>query len=101
MGPPTVIRPRPDPPLPGIPAGPPPVLPVGALPAADINIANMQLNYHKVAVNRDNAANLLCAKHSALGNHAIRQKGRAILIRNRVNLLDRIGIPMNQVLANL
>ena len=48
-GPSAAIRQRPDPPLPGIPAGfLPPVLPVNA---ADINIANMQLNYHTAAVN--------------------------------------------------
>ena len=55
--PPASIRQRPDPPIPGQPAGPPPVLPVGPLNAADINIANMNLNYHNVAVNRDIAAN--------------------------------------------
>ena len=43
-GPPEAIRPRPNPPTPGIPAGPPPVLPIGPINAADINIANMNLN---------------------------------------------------------
>ena len=49
VGPPPDVRPRPNPPIAGIPAGPPPVLPIGALNEADINLANMQLNYHNAA----------------------------------------------------
>ena len=66
VGPPPDVRPRPNPPIAGILAGPPPVLPVGPLNAADINIANMNLNYHNAAVNREIAANLLCTKHAAI-----------------------------------
>ena len=111
-GPPEAIRPRPDPPIPGIPAGPPPVLPIGPINAADINIANMNLNYHNAAVNREMAANLLCTKHSAIVQYvksallskafAVDQEAYAILIRNRItNLPDRLGIPLDQILANL
>ena len=53
VGPPPDIRPRPHPPIAGIPAGPPFALPVGALNAADINLANMQLNYHNATTNRE------------------------------------------------
>ena len=49
-GPPAAIRQRPNPPIPRIPVGSPPVPPVGPLNAADINIANMNLNYHNAAV---------------------------------------------------
>ena len=59
IGPPAAIRPRPNPPIPGVPARPPPVLPIGPLNAAEINMANMNLNYHTVAVNRETAANVL------------------------------------------
>jgi len=66
VGPSAAIRQQPDPPLPGISAGPPPVLLVRALNAADINIENVQLNYHTVAVNRETTANLLCMKYIAI-----------------------------------
>ena len=111
-GPPEAIRPRPNPPIPGIPAGPPPALPVGPINAADINIANMNLNYHNAAVNRETAANLLCTKHTAIVQYvksallsrafAVDQEAYTILIRNRItNLPDRLGIPLHQILANL
>jgi len=67
VGPPAGIRPRPNPPIAGIPAGPPPALPIGA---ADINLANMQLNYHNAAINREKEANLLCIKYSATLQYA-------------------------------
>ena len=62
VGPFAAIRPRPNQPIPGIPAGPPPVLPAGALNAADINMAYLQLNYYTSAANREREANLLCTK---------------------------------------
>jgi len=40
-GPPAGIRPRPNPPLPGIPSGPPAVLQIGVLNAAKINMTNV------------------------------------------------------------
>jgi hypothetical protein len=112
VGPPADVRPRPNPPIAGIPAGPPPVLPIGALSAADINLANMQLNYHNAATIREKEANLLCIKYSAILQYtktallsrafAIDQEAHAILIRNRITTLpDRIGIPLDQILANL
>ena len=60
VGPPDKVRPRPNPPIAGIPAWPLPVLPVGALNATNMNLANMQVNYHNPVVARENAANLLC-----------------------------------------
>ena len=83
--------------VPGISAGPPPALPVGALNAADMNIANMQLNYHNAVVNRETKANLLCTKYIEILQYvksaflsrafAIDQEAHAILIRNRVTNL--------------
>ena len=112
VGPPAAIRNRPNAPLPGVPAGPPPALPIGPLNAGDINSANMLLNYHTAAVNRELAANLLCTKHSAIINYvksaflsrafALNQEAYSILIKNRItNLPDRLGIPLDQILANL
>ena len=112
VGPPPDIRLRPHPPIAGIPAGPPPALPVGALNTADINLANMQLNNHNAAINREREANLLCIKYSSILQYAktallsrafaLDQEAHAILIRNRnTNLLDKIGIPLEQILANL
>ena len=112
VGPPAGIRPRPNAPLPGVPAGPPPDLPIGPLNAAEINSANLHLNYHTAAVNRELAANLLCTKHTAIINYvksallskvfAIDQEAYAILTKNRItNLPDRLGIPLEQILANL
>ena len=111
-GPPAAIRPRPIPPLPGIPAGPPPALPVGALNAAEINMANLQLNYYNAAAAREREDNLLLTKYTSIVQYiktallsrafAIDEEAHAILVRNRVtNLPDRIGIPLDQVLANL
>jgi len=102
-GPPAAIRQRPNPPIPGIPAGPPLVLPVGPLNAADINIANMNLSYHTAAVNRELQANLLCTKYSSILQYiksallsrafAIDQEAYSILIKNRItNLPDRLRI---------
>jgi len=112
VGPPARIRPRLNPPIPGIPARPPPVLSVGPLNAADINIANMNLNYHTAAVIRELAANLLCTKYSSILQYkksallsrafTIDQEAYSILIKNRItNLPDRLGIPLDQILANL
>ena len=53
VGPPAAIRQRPDPPLSGIPAGPPSVLPVGILNATEMKMTNLQLNYHNAAINRE------------------------------------------------
>ena len=66
VGSPAAIRQRPNPPLPGLPPGPPPVLPIGILNAAEINIANVQLKYHTAAVNKEKEANLLCTKYAAI-----------------------------------
>jgi hypothetical protein len=41
------VRPRPDPPISGIPSGPPSVL------SAEMNMANLQLNDHTTAVNQE------------------------------------------------
>jgi len=112
VGPPAGIQPRPNPPIPEIPAGPLPVLPVGPLNAAVIKIANMNLNYHTVAMNKELAAILLCIKYSSILQYvksallnrafAIDQEAHSILIINRItNLPDRLGIPLDQVLANL
>jgi hypothetical protein len=112
VGPPATIRQRPNPPIPGEPAGMPPALPAGPLNAAEINMANLQLNYYNAAANREREANLLCTKYTAIVQYiktallsrafAIDEEAHAILIRNRItNLPDRIGIPLDQVLANL
>ena len=67
----TVIRPRPNPPLPGIPAGPSPVLPIGILNAAEIKMANLKLNYHNAAINREKESNLLCTKYVAIMQYVV------------------------------
>ena len=72
VGPPAGIRPRPNLPIAGKPAGPPLALPIGALNAVDINLANMQLNYHNASTNREKEANLLCIKYSAILQYAKR-----------------------------
>ena len=90
----------------------PPALPAGPLNAAEIDMANLQLNYYNAAANREREANLLCTKYTAIVQYnktallsrafAIDEEAHAILIRNRItNLPDRIGIPLDQVLANL
>ena len=51
-GPPAeTIRPRPNPPLPGIPAGPPPVLPIGILNAAEISHCVL-INVRLILINK-------------------------------------------------
>jgi hypothetical protein len=61
---------------------------------------------------KDIAANLLCTKHAAILQYvksallsrafAIDQEAYSILIKNRItNLPDRLGIPLDQILANL
>jgi len=111
-GPPAAIRPRPNPPLPGIPARPPPVRPIGILNAADMKTANLQLNYHIAEINREKESNLLCTKYAAIMQYVVSallsralqidKKAHSILIRNRItNLPDRNGISLYQVLANL
>ena len=89
-----------------------PALPLGPLNAADINIVNMNLNYHTTAVNRETSANLLCTKYSSVLQYVksallsraftIDQEAHSTLIRNRItNLPGRLEIPPNQILANL
>ena len=70
-GPPAAIRPRPNPPLKRILAGPPPVLPIGILNATEIKLANLQLNYHNAAVYREKESNLLCTKYAAIMQYAV------------------------------
>jgi len=111
-GPQETIRPRPNPPLPGIPAGPPPVLPIGILNAAEMKMANLQLNCHNAAINREKEQNLLCTKYAAIMQYVVSallsraltidKEAHSILIRNRItNLPDRNGISLCQVLENL
>jgi len=90
-------------PLPGIPAGPPPVLPIRIWNAAEMKVANIQLNYHNAAVNREKEPNLLCTKYTANMQYVvyvvsalliqaltIDKEAHSILIRNRItNLPDR------------
>ena len=105
VGPPETIRPRPNPPLPGIPSGPPPVLPIGILNAAEMKMANLQLNYHNAAINREKESNLLCTKYAAIMQYVVSallsraltidKEAHSILIRNRItNLPDRNGISL-------
>ena len=65
-GPSTGIRPRPNQPQAGIPSGSLPVLPVGVLNDAEINMANFQLKYHIAAINRGRKAYLFCSKYFAI-----------------------------------
>ena len=64
--PPETIRPRANPPLTGIPAGPSPVQPLGILNTAEMKMADLQVNYHIAAINREKEANLLCTKYAAM-----------------------------------
>ena len=106
------IRPRPPPPAAGIPAGAPPVLPAGPLNAADINNANVQLNFYNAAKLAEKEANSICIKYAttmayirtAILNTAyeIDSTAYSILIRNRItNLPDRQGIPVTQIFENI
>jgi len=84
VGPPASIRQRPDPPLPGIPAGPPPVLPIGILNAAEIKMTNLQLNYHNAAINREKESNLLCTKYATVMQYVVSALlNRALTIQQR------------------
>ena len=75
-------------------------------------MTNVLLNYHNTAVNRGKEANLFCTKYTAILQYAksslliraftLDYEAHAILIRYGItNLPDRIGIPLEQVLANL
>ena len=75
-------------------------------------MANVQLQYHIAAVNREKEANLLCTKYAAILQYVtsallsrafnIDKEAHSILIRNRItNLPDRNGISLYQVLENL
>jgi hypothetical protein len=75
-------------------------------------MANLQLDYHNAAVNREKELNLLCTKCTAIVQYVVSallsraltidKEAHSILIRNRItNLPDRNGISLYQALANL
>ena len=105
------IRAIPPPLVPGIPAGPPPVAPIGPLVAADINIANMLLNYYNMAKNAEKEANEKFTTHNAIISYIrtslltiafnLDPTAYGILIKDSItNQPDRIGISIWQVLIN-
>ena len=70
------------------------------------------MNCYTAAANRGREENSLCTKYTSIVQYiktalvgrafAIDEEAHAILVRNRVtNLPDRIGVPLDQVLANL
>ena len=89
VGPPAAIRQRPDPPLPEIPAGPPPVVPIGILNAAEMKMANLQLNYHNAAVNREKESNLLCTRYASIMQYV------ALALLSRAFAIDKEAHSIN------